>query len=70
MDTEDFSYLDNFTDEAVLISINPSLVEMGAKLKHNISEIVTPAADEVPQKRTFISHAIYFKASAELIENI
>ena len=40
---------------------------MGAKLKQNISDIVTLAADEIPKIRTFISHARHLKASAELI---
>ena len=45
MDTGDYSYLDNGTDEAVLHSINPALVKMGDKLKSYISEIFTPDAD-------------------------
>ena len=42
------SYSDNSNDEAVLHSINPELVELGAKLKRKISEITTPANDEIP----------------------
>ena len=39
------SYSDNSTDEGVLHSINPVLVELVDKLKQNISEITTPAND-------------------------
>ena len=70
METGEYSYLDNGTDEAVLHSINPELVEMGANIKRNISEIVTPAADEIPARRTFISHVIYLKASSEIISDL
>ena len=37
METWDYSYSDNDTDEAVLHSINPTLVEMCAKLKRKVS---------------------------------
>ena len=64
------SYSDNSTDESVLQSINPALVEFGAKLKRKISEITTPANDEIPSRRTFVSHARHFKESAELIDEL
>ena len=70
MDTGDYLYLANGTYEALLRSINMALVKMGAKLKQNISEIITPAADEIPTKRTFIPNTMPFKASAELIEDL
>ena len=63
-----YSY--NGTDKDVLQSIKPALIEMGAKLKRNISEIVTPAADEIPARGTFISHAIHLKASDKLIADL
>ena len=57
METGKYSYLDNVTDEAALRSINSALFQMGAKIKLNISEIVTPAVYEIPARITFISHA-------------
>ena len=60
----------NDMDEAVLHSINPALVDMGAKLKLNISDIFTPAADEIPARRTFISRVIHLKASSEIISDL
>ena len=56
--------------EAVLHSINPELVDMGANLKHKISEIVNPDADEIPLRRTFISHTRHLKAPVELIADL
>ena len=52
-ETGDDFYLDTGTDEAEIHSINPALVKMGANSKHNISEIVIPAADEISARRTF-----------------
>ena len=43
---------------------------MGANLKRKISEITTPANDEIPARRTFVSHARHLKASAELIADL
>ena len=40
---------------------------MGNKLKRNISEIVTPVFDEIPSRRTLISHVRHLKASAKLV---
>ena len=54
-DTGGYLYLDNGTDEAVLHSINLALVDMGAKLRRKISDIVTPAADEIPARRNFFT---------------
>ena len=68
--TEKCSYSENITDEAVLHSINPALVEMGAKLKRNISEITTLANDEILARRTLVSHARQLKASADLIADL
>ena len=45
----------NDMDEAVLHSINLALVDMGAKLRRKISDIVTPAAYETPARRTFFT---------------
>ena len=64
------SYSENSTNEAVLHSINPALVELGAKLKRNISEITTPANDKIMARRTLVSHARHLKASAELIADL
>ena len=68
--TGKFSYSDNINDEAVPHSINLSLVELGANLKQNISEITTPANYEIPERRTFVSPARHLKASAGLIANL
>ena len=57
-------------NEGVLHSINPAWVEFGANLKRNISEINTPANDEIPVRRTFVSHARHLEASAELISDL
>ena len=46
------------------------LVELGDNLKRKISEITTPANDEIPERRTFISHARQLKASADLIADL
>ena len=62
--------MNNDIDETVIQSINTELVEMGAKLKRNISEIVTPAADEIPLIITLICHVRHLKASAELIADL
>ena len=43
---------------------------MGANLKRKISDIITPAANEVLVKRTFISHARHLKASYKLISDM
>ena len=43
---------------------------MVAKLKRKISEITTPANDEIPARRTFVSHARHLKASAKLISDL
>ena len=50
--------------------MNPEIGKMGAKLKRKISEIVTPSSDEIPSRRTIISHARHLKASAELIAGL
>ena len=67
METGDYLDLYNGTYEAVLHSINPALVDMGANLKCNISDIFIPATDEIPTRRTFIYHVRHLNASAELI---
>ena len=64
------SYSDNSTYEVVIHSINTALVELGAKLKRKISERTTPANDEIPARRTLVSHARHLKASAELISDL
>ena len=46
------------------------LVELGANPKQNISEITTTSSDEIPERRTFFSHARHLKASAELISDL
>ena len=43
---------------------------MGAKLKRKISEIITPANDEIPSRRTLIYHVRHLRASAELIADL
>ena len=43
---------------------------MSANLKRNISEIVTPAADDISVGGTFISNMIHLKASDELIADL
>ena len=48
------SYSDNSNDEEVFHSINLALVELGANLKRNISEIYNPANDEILERRTFV----------------
>ena len=63
-------YSDNSTEEAVLHSINPKIVKMGAKLKRNISDIVAPAAYEIPARRTFIFYSIHLEASADLVSDL
>ena len=67
MERSDYLYLDNGIDEDVPHSTQLALVKMVTKLKCNISEIVTPSADEIPERRTFISHMRHLKASAGLI---
>ena len=69
-ETGKYSYLDNVTDEAALRSINSALFQMGAKIKLNISEIVTPAVYEIPARITFISHARNLEAPDELIADL
>ena len=64
------SCLENITDKAVRHSINPALVELGSNLKQKISEITTPANDEIPERITFVSHARHLKASAELFSDL
>ena len=64
------SYSDSSTDEAVIHSINPELVELGDKLKRKISEITNPANGEIPEIRTFVSHARHLKASANKIDDL
>ena len=64
------SYLYNITDESVLHSINLALVELVAKINRKISEITNPANYEIPERRTFVSHARHLKASAELISDL
>ena len=58
---------DNSTDEAVLHYISPELVELGANIKREISEITNPSNDEITARKTFVSHARHLKASAEMI---
>ena len=67
METGYYSYSNIGTDEAVVHSINLVLFNMAVKLKRNISDMFTPAADEIPLRRTFVSYARHLKASAELI---
>ena len=43
---------------------------MVAKIKRKISEITTPANDEIPERRTFVSHARHLNASAEIIADL
>ena len=43
---------------------------MGAKLKWKISEITTPDNDEIPARRTLVSHSRHLKASSELIDDL
>ena len=43
---------------------------MGDKLKRKISEITTPANDEIPERRTFVSHARHLKALADMIADL
>ena len=62
METGDYLYLDNGTDEAVLHSINPELAEMGANIKRKISEILTPSTDEIPARRKYFSNARHLKS--------
>ena len=68
--TEKCAYSDNSTDGAVLHYIKPALFELGAKLKRKISEITTPANDEIPAIRTFVYHARHLRASSELIADL
>ena len=57
-------------DELVLRSINSVLVHMGDALKRNASKVVTPFEDDIPERRTFISHERHLKASAESIADL
>ena len=68
--THKFSYSYTSTDEAVLHSIKPVLVELGAKLKRKISKITTTANDDIKERSTFVSHARHLKASTELIADL
>ena len=43
---------------------------MRAKLKRKISEITTPANDEILSRRTFVSYERHLKAPAELISDL
>ena len=69
-ETGKYSYLDNDTEKAIPHSIKPALVDIGAKLKRNISEIVTPAADEITAIRTPHPKSRHLKESSELIADM
>ena len=62
--------MDNDTDEDVLHSINPALVEMVANLRRKISEIVIPYANNKLARINFIFQARHFKASYEMISDL
>ena len=64
MYTGDYSYSDNGMYEAVIHSINQALVYMITNIKRKISEMVTPAADEIPAGRNFVFHMRNLKASS------
>ena len=70
METGIYSYLDHGTEDTVLHSINPALVKMGAKLNRKISEIINLSTDDIPARRTFISHARHLNVSSDLFEDL
>ena len=67
---ESHKYSDPSSDESTLHSINPVLVDMGINMKRKLSEITTPAIDDIPARRTFISHSRHKKATAEILSEL
>ena len=68
--TGDYTYKEVSSDEATLHSISTVLTDLKTNLEHQISKISTPAEDDIPARRTFISHDRHRKVTADLLSEL